>query len=81
MTTEKRGSEKLLDSDNGLCSLSTEELSQVAGGAQSMYPLQIDLSFPIPRFPDVFPLGQFPPYLFNDLTNLGDLGQNVVKNR
>ena len=59
-TTEKRGSEKLLQADNDLCSLTNEEIEQVAGGAFSV-------AWPIK---DYFPLGQFPPDLFREISAL-----------
>ncbi|MFK7996287.1 MAG: hypothetical protein AB8B87_19265 [Granulosicoccus sp.] len=58
MTIEKRGSEKLLSAENGLCSLTAEELSQVAGGA---------LPKGIADLKDYFPHGMFPPELLTKL--------------
>ena len=59
-TTEKRGSEKLLHADSDLCPLTNEEVEQVAGGALSA-------AWPIR---DYFPLGQFPPDLFREVSAL-----------
>ncbi|ASJ73606.1 hypothetical protein [Granulosicoccus antarcticus] len=64
MTTEKRGSEKLLNSGNSLCSLTAEEISQVAGGINPM-----NLLWPN----DIFPLGTIDPDVFRGLTNRGTL--------
>ncbi len=61
MKTEKRGSEKLLSSDNGLCSLTAEELVKVAGGAQSANPFELK---------DYFPRGIFPPDLLSEISTL-----------
>jgi len=60
MTTEKRGSEKLLNAENGLCSLTAEELSQVAGG--------IDFRDVIKPY-DIFPLGTVNPDLLKGLNS------------
>ncbi len=58
MTTEKRGSEKLLAADCELCALTAEELSQVSGALG-----------PIGQWGpgDSFPHGTVNPDLFTDL--------------
>ncbi|MGQ7847034.1 hypothetical protein ACUNV4_21285 [Granulosicoccus sp. 3-233] len=61
MTTEKRGSEKLLNADGGLCELTAEEVSQVAGAQKPLNGLW-------PR--DSFPLGTIDPDLFRELATL-----------
>lgn len=52
MTTEKRGSEKLFNTENGLCSLTAEELAQVAGGALPVNLMQLHGYFPLGTLPD-----------------------------
>ena len=76
MTTEKRGSEKLLDAEGGLCSLTAEELSQVAGAVNPNVLLKpFDLVKPIDVvWPgDSFPLGTVNPDLFKQLVDRSGL--------
>lgn len=75
MTIEKRGSEKLLNEESGLCSLTAEELSQVGG----MGPVPVRIwkfpdIVPVRKFEGIFPNGKFPPDLFRDLLNRAGLG-------
>ena len=57
MTTEKRGSEKLLDAEGELCALTPDELSQVSG---ALGPFILGPG-------DSFPLGTVNPDLFKEL--------------
>lgn len=62
MTTEIRGTAKLLEVEDGLCSLTAEELLQVAGGCPPVIDWsKIDINQPT-KFP-TFPRGMFPPDL------------------
>lgn len=78
MTTEKRGSEKLMDSQDELCQLTEEELSQVSGGYTPLpWPIRNDFPTRWPEFPPGFPLGtprvdmfepQIDPGMINDIS-------------
>ncbi len=57
MTTEKRGSEKLLQTEGDLSALTPEELEQVAGGAAHSSILALK---------DYFPIGILPPDIWKD---------------
>lgn len=62
MNTEKRGSEKLIQQEGNLCSLTEEEVAQVSGGA----------SLPILLGPG-FPLGTLPPDIIQQINLPTDL--------
>ena len=61
MSTDRRGSEKLMSTCSGMTALSQEELEQVAGAAASSY---IGGSY---SFWKVFPHGQPWPELFQQI--------------
>ena len=64
MTNEKRGSEKLLDDNSDMCSLTADEIAQVGGmGPQPTRIFWPDLYPPI-KFPDSFPLGNPGPPIY-----------------
>ena len=73
MATEIRGTAKLLEVEDGLCSLTAEELLQVSGGCLPKIDLsKIDIFLP-PKFPN-FPRGMFPPDVLT--ANPGNLISN-----
>lgn len=66
MTIEKRGSEKLLNDENGLSTLSTEELAQVGGmGPIPLGPRKWPELEPIRRWGGSFPHGKPPIDIFS----------------
>ena len=73
MNTEKRGSEKLMESCTGLTTLSTEELEQIGGGALS-FPI---LDFSPYRVFKIFPYGIVDPDVLqlDKLKGLENLGR------
>ena len=74
MSNEKRGSEKLLNNDSDMCSLTADEIAQVGGMHSPRTGIVLPIPLPVP-FPS-FPEGQPDPLIFDrpDFRELSEIG-------